>query len=117
MNYREWSRKNWGAECGPEADGSYALNKEQLTLGCMLRIADSMEKLAQSRHQLEQDAKYWRERSESLLAQVKKLESENKGLEISKSRYRNQRDRAREEAALLREALANRPGSETPDQE
>lgn len=42
LDYKKESRKDWGAEVpiGTKMD------REQITLGCVLRIADAMEKMA-----------------------------------------------------------------------
>ena len=42
-NYREESRAEWGQNM----EEGESLSREQLKLGCLLRIADSLEKIAQ----------------------------------------------------------------------
>jgi hypothetical protein len=42
-NYRDESRTQWGAE----VDESYTISREQIGLGCLLRIADATEAMAE----------------------------------------------------------------------
>ncbi len=42
-NYREETRGIWGCELG----NNESLNREQLKLGCLLRIADALERMAE----------------------------------------------------------------------
>lgn len=73
LNYREGSRKGWGREIGAAGE----MSREEIGLGCMLRIADATELMAKNHDQLvrqrdhfERDANYWRGRADKLQRQL-----------------------------------------------
>lgn len=75
-NFREESRsKNWGVN----QDGN--MTNEQLQLGCMLRIADATESMAQNYTQMERDLKYYKERCD---AKEKAIQSLNNSIRSMK---------------------------------
>jgi hypothetical protein len=67
--YREESRSNWGAELEEGTE----LDREQIQLGAILRIADATEAMAKNVTQLEASLKYYRGRTEELEAEIKRL--------------------------------------------
>lgn len=57
-SYREESRVNWGATI----DEKEALDREQISLGALLRIADASEAMAKNHITLQADYNYMKDR-------------------------------------------------------
>lgn len=69
-SYREESRTNWGATV-PEATKP---DRDQLQLGCMLRIADAAEAMAKNFVQLQNELKWANERNQRNKSSIEKLQ-------------------------------------------
>lgn len=69
-SYREESRTNWGVT----VPDSVKPDREQLHLGCMLRIADATEAMAKNFVQLQNDLKWEKERNIRLVERNDKLQ-------------------------------------------
>lgn len=66
-DYREESRKNWGAET------DVSITREQIGLGALLRIADALEKMAEPYTHLLNEATYLRERNKILRSEINRF--------------------------------------------
>lgn len=75
-NFREESKLNWGVEL----ENNQMLNREQIKLGAILRIADATEVMAKEHNQLLADLKYYKNRSERQSNNITKLYNINSGL-------------------------------------
>ncbi len=85
-NYREESRKNWGSE--QEAN----LSKEQIQTGCMLRIADSLERIEKPYLQLLSELEYYKRRYDEHTEKIKRLQGTNAALKSWITRIKNNYD-------------------------
>lgn len=70
-NQREVSRQNWKAN-GPTV--------EEINAGSLQRIADAVEKMAQSYDAMRTDRDYWKDRAEWRMAEITRLERSNRSL-------------------------------------
>lgn len=69
-SYREESRTNWGVTVTENTKP----DREQLHLGCMLRIADATEAMAINFTKLQNELKWANERNQRLVASNEKLQ-------------------------------------------
>ena len=69
-SYREESKTNWGIT----VDESTKPDRDQLHLGCMLRIADATEAMAKNHVQLQNELKWANERNLRLVERNEKLQ-------------------------------------------
>jgi septal ring factor EnvC (AmiA/AmiB activator) len=97
LNYREESRKNWVKEVTP---GSVFSNSE-LQLGAVLRIADSLEKIAQDKSALEAQIQFLKRGNEALEKQKYGLMDEVKKLKASNAAYKSLAKRLRQQLRTL----------------
>lgn len=77
-DYRNETRQNWGVN--QEAN----LSKEQLQIGCLLRIADATEKMASNYTQLQNDVDYYKKRA---VAAERKIEQLKRSIAAYKANY------------------------------
>lgn len=75
-NYREESRAIWGQKM----EEGKTLDREQIQLGAILRIADALEKFAENFDFLRRDRDWQLERVKSLTARLDKAERSNRAL-------------------------------------
>jgi hypothetical protein len=64
-SYKKESRSDWGST----VDENVVLDRDQLKLGAVLRIADSLEKMEQPYLQLIRDVEWYKKRVQNLDAQ------------------------------------------------
>jgi alanine dehydrogenase len=69
-SYRKESRTDWGVTVTENTKP----DRDQLHLGCMMRIADATEVMAQNFIQLQNQLKWANERNQRLVAQNEKLQ-------------------------------------------
>ena len=101
ISFRKGSLIDWGVE-------DTKLNLEELQTGALLRIADAMETVAQKQERLIKQKEFYRD---CYLRQKKhsiRLESEIKGLKVTRSRFKNHRDKLNAECDRLEAELAKR---------
>ncbi len=83
-DYRAESRLSWGSnQEGP-------IDREQITLGCILRIADAVETVAKDRIKMESDLKYYKDAYRREQETIKALRNQITGLKAAKTKYKNQ---------------------------
>lgn len=73
-SYREESKKGWGT------DQKTALSDDQLEIGCLLRIADSLEKMEAPFKRLLDDNEYLGRRVKEQNAEIDELKRSNAAL-------------------------------------
>lgn len=73
-NYREESRKDWGTE------SAGVLDREQIKLGAILRIADAVEKMAEEYSAIIRARNFYKDQSERLRSELDKARRSNAGL-------------------------------------
>lgn len=84
--YREASRLNYGA------DEEKALTIDQISLGCMLRIADATEKIAQEYDELLRQRNHYKNQSERFLRELRTMTRSNNALRGHIKRMKNKRE-------------------------
>jgi hypothetical protein len=92
MNYkdlREESRKKWGTTVPDK------VNPEEITLGCMLRIADAVEVMVTDRVKLEKDLTWYKNQYHQQQNVIESFRAKVKGMASARSRYKNQIDQLR----------------------
>lgn len=68
------------------------VSHDGIRTGSLQRIADARELIAKDRVKMEQDLRWYKESYNSARQEILSLESQIKGLRISKTRFRNQLD-------------------------
>lgn len=71
-NYRDISRTSWGT--------SEEISPDHIMLGAVLRIADAVEKMAESWVRLTTDRDQWKRTAENRSARIAELERSNRAL-------------------------------------
>ena len=83
-DFREESRTRWGSS---QTD---KISTEQITLGCILRIADAVETIAVDRVNLEKDLAYYKEQYSRQRNTIDDLNKKVIGMTSARTRYKNQ---------------------------
>lgn len=88
--YKEESRKEYYKEVSPSQDGTYRLQREDLEFGCMLRIAEGIDKMANNWIELTKDRDHYKRRCEQLEERNKKLYHQVRAQKAATTRAKNQ---------------------------
>jgi hypothetical protein len=75
QSFRELSKKEWTL-----IEGTVVASNDVLILGCLQRIADAQEKLAEANLQVVHDLAYYQKRTSDLSLEVSQLKKTNKTL-------------------------------------
>jgi hypothetical protein len=74
--YKEESRTNWGATVESETN----INRDQIQLGAILRIADSLERMEQPFIKILEERDYYSRKHQENKAEIRKLKKSNAAL-------------------------------------